>query len=125
MLDGPTGELANRVAQLEKAVREKTRELIFESIGRRAWKRMVADHPPTDESEDKLAGYNIETFLPQALAASCASPGLTLEQADWIMADLPDGVVGRIVEACLRANLEGGDVKKASATAAVALSRSR
>jgi hypothetical protein len=125
MLDGPRTELANRVADLEKAVQSKTRELVFRSIGRRAWKRLLADHPPTKQPEDMKAGYNLETFVPAAMAASCVSPGLTLEQADWIMAELPDAVMGEIVDACFTANLEGGDVKKAAATAVVALSRNR
>lgn len=125
MLTGAPAELANRVAELEKDIQAKTRELVFESIGRRKWKELVADHPPTDAAEDQRAGYNMETFVPAALAASCTEPGLTEKQADWIVAELPDAVMGEIVEACFKANLVGGDVKKAAATVAVVHSRNR
>lgn len=125
MLEGEPHDLSSRVAELEKAVQEKTRELVFESIGRRRWNELKAEHPPSDTPEDKAAGYNIETFVPAALEASCTSPGLTLEQATWIVNELPDNVFGDIVEACFRANVQGGDVKKALATVAVVRSRSR
>lgn len=125
MLAGIPVELENRVADLEKQIEGKTRELVFESIGRRAWKRLIADHPPTQDADDVRAGYNLETFVPAALARSCVEPGLTLEQAEWIITELPDAVYGAIVEACFRANLQGGDEKKAAATAAAARSRNR
>ncbi len=125
MLEGPAEELHNRVADLDKAIQDKTREFVFESIGRRAWRQLLAEHPPTNAPEDSKAGYNVETFVPAALAASCMKPGLNVAQAEWMAAELPEAVLGDVIEACFRANLQGGDVKKANATAAVALSRSR
>lgn len=125
MLEGASREIEERVAQLEQELQEKTRTLRFESIGGRAWKELLADHPPTDDPRDKQAGYNIETFVPDALSKSCTSPGLSVEDARWIIETMPEGVTGDVVRACFDANLEGGNPKKAAATVAVARSRSK
>lgn len=125
MLEGPDQAIAREVDDLEAELEEKTRTLRFESIGARAWKELMADHPPSDDDRDKQAGYNIETFVPAALSKSCVDPELTVEDAKWITETMPDGVIGEIVKACFDANLEGGNPKKAAATVAVARSRSK
>lgn len=118
-------ELENHVAELEKQVQAKTRRFTFEAIGKRNWRKLMAEHPPTEDALDKRAGYNVETFVPAALAATCTDPGLTLEQADWLVNEQDEGVVAEIIRACFDANVEGGDEKKAAATAEVARSRTR
>ena len=120
MLEAPA-ELENHVEQLSKKVREKTRELTFTSIGRRAWRELLAQHPPTKSQQITLGkgiDHNPETFPPAAIAVSSTKPKLTLEQAQWMCDELPLGVFDRIWAAVLTANMIGGDEKKAAATVA-------
>lgn len=116
MLQAPA-ELQERIADLSKEVEKKTRVLTFRSIGRRKWRELLAEHPPTKQQGALGADHNPETFPPAAMAATCSEPGLSLEQATWIFEELPTGVVDRVWAAVLGANLIGGDEKKAVATA--------
>lgn len=122
MLEPPV-ELVERVAALEAELASKTRTFVFEAIGPRRWKKLVSEHPPGDDPGDKKAGFNVETFVPEALVATCTKPGLTRAQADWLVNEQDEGVIAQIVGACFDANLQGGDPKKAAATAAAARSR--
>jgi hypothetical protein len=67
-------------------------------------------HPPTAEQREQFGAildHNPETFPAAALAASCVEPGLSPEQAKWIVDELPVGVVDRIWATCLSANVTG------------------
>lgn len=117
----PPPELAARVEELAAAVTEKTRTLVFTSIGRTAWRELLSGHPPTDEQREQLGrglDHNPESFPFAAIAAACSEPGLTPEQAKWLSDNLPISVFERIWGACLTANVGGGDEKKALSTAA-------
>lgn len=117
-------ELEAHVAALSKKVEAKTRTFVFRSIGRREWRKLSSEHPPTDEQKDQEPelDHNPDTFPPAAIAASCMEPKLTLDDAAWLCDELPDGEFFRIWQAVLSANLIGGDAKKAVATAAAVLS---
>ena len=118
-LEPPT-ELENHVSELGKQVEAKTRTFVFASIGRRKWRELLGEHPPTKEQlkEDPNLDNNPETFPQAAMVACCTDPGLTTEEADWIAAELPEMVFLRFWNAVLKANVLGGDEKKAVATAA-------
>lgn len=132
MLEAPA-ELENHVAELAKKVEEKTRTFIFSSIGRRAWRKLLSEHPPTDEQKENTPpdvfgnriDNNPETFPVAAMVATCTSPGLTQEEAQWIADELPEAVYMRFWNAVLQANVLGGDEKKAVATAAAPVSDER
>lgn len=124
MLEAPA-ELENHVQELAKKVEGKTREFVFSSIGRRAWRKLLSEHPPTDEQKDTIKDAfgnsidnNPETFPVAAMVATCSSPGLTQDEAQWIADELPEAVYLRFWSAVLAANVHGGDEKKAVATAA-------
>lgn len=123
----PPSELEAHVAALSKKVEEKTRTFVFQSIGRREWRKLSSEHPPTDEQKalEPELDHNPDTFPPAALAASCSEPRLTDEDAQWLCDVLPDGEFFRIWSAVLSANLIGGDAKKAVATAAAVLSEKK
>lgn len=107
MLSDP---VKKRVTDLRAQVKEKTRVLAFESVGMRRWKQMLSEHPPTEEQSlrfGRLLDHNPETFPAVALAASCTEPGLTVEEAQRLLDELPVGVVDRIWAACLTANVAG------------------
>lgn len=119
-------ELENHVAELSKKVEAKTRTFVFSSIGKGAWRKLLADHPPTEAQlkADPSLDNNPETFPQAAMVACCTEPGMTVEQANWIATELPEMVFLRFWNAVLRCNVLGGDEKKA-VTAAAHLSVSR
>jgi hypothetical protein len=115
-------ELAERVEALKASVAEKTREFIFGSIGRTAWRELLSENPPTEEQLESIGrglDHNPEEFPYAAMAASCQEPGLTVAQAKKLSDVLPTGVFDRVWAACLAANIVGGDEKKAVGTSVV------
>lgn len=103
------------VQELRDEIKAKTRRFVFESIGKRAWRDLLAEHPPTKEQRASLGmalDHNPDTFPPAAMAATCVEPGMTAEQAQWFYDEFPIGVVERVWNAVLLANVIGGDEKK-------------
>lgn len=92
---------AAREAAREK-LEEQTVSLKFRSIGRKRYDALIHDHPPTDEQNEEhqrqygqKAPYDVETFAPALIAASCVEPEMTAEQVmelfdDWNPAEVFD-----------------------------------
>lgn len=109
--------LAQRIRELEGELAASEAQFTFVSIGRRPYARLLGEHPPTGEqqAEAEKAGvaglaYNSETFPPALLAASCVSPGGTVE--DWadVWDTWSDGQLTELWSACLAANKGVADV---------------
>lgn len=113
----PTGTLEDartaltaHVDQLKETIRSKSRTLTFEAIGRKAWRDIQAEHPPTDEQKKEFGvflDHDPESFPAAAMAASCKAPGMSVEQAQWLADEMPVSVVDRVWTTCLRANVTG------------------
>jgi len=101
--------LEERVSELNKAVEEKTRNLVFECIGRRKWSDLKAEHPPTEEQKEEFhdLDMNPEEFFAVAIAASCVEPGMTVDEAKWMLEVLPEAVCVRITQALTQVNYFG------------------
>lgn len=58
-----------------KQAEERAVNVKVQALGRRAWKALVAEHPPREDSEtDKRAGVNEDTFQDELVAASIVEP---------------------------------------------------
>ena len=98
LLGEPTDELESALAVAKEAVLETSVKMTFRSIGRKAYDALLDEHPPTaeqikefrEENADKDGNpatkgqppYNIETFAPALIQASCVEPAMTLEQVN-------------------------------------------
>ena len=118
----PVTALEARISELEDAVRERSKTLIFDGLGWGAWRELVAKHPPADDQAEVFAravglafmphavenvGYNAETLVPAAISASCSDPGISVHEADTLLRKAPPGVIERIWTAVLEVNLGG------------------
>jgi hypothetical protein len=118
--DSVKQDLGEDVAKLQAKAKDATITIVFQAVGRRRWREMVSDHPPTDEqkAEDPDAEFDPETFLAAAMADSCAGTRqvdapkdqplrmkLSRAQFQWIIDEFTFGDVDRIWAACLEANL--------------------
>lgn len=126
-------ELTARVSELEELIRAKSRTMAFEGIGWGPWRDLLAKHPPADDQASTFSravelafmphaveniGYNAETFIPAAIAATCVEPGISVHQAATLLRKAPPGVIERLWTAVLESNLSGADdpfVRAASA----------
>jgi len=61
----------------------------FKALGRIVYDELIEEpeHQPTDEQKKEGAQYNPDTFPAALVAASCADPEISLEQATEIFAD--------------------------------------
>lgn len=82
----PVAELEAFEAEL-LADEGRTAEFTMTSIGRSAYEALRREHLPTDEQRNeaglgaRLLRFNIDTFPPALVAASCTSPEMTGEEA--------------------------------------------
>jgi hypothetical protein len=67
----------------------------YQSIGMREYDKLVGKHPPTPEQRVEGSSFNIDTFAPALIAASCVEPEMTASDAkdiwdspDWSRGDL-------------------------------------
>lgn len=86
-------EMAAAQNDLDEALEAQNEEVVwcrFRSIGRKAYDRLIDEHPPTDKQKEEAAEagnpapYNGETFAPALVAASCVEPKMTVEDAKEI-----------------------------------------
>lgn len=117
-------ELTATIAELEGAYQAASKAMVFEGLGWGPWRELVSEHPPAREQADVFAqavafgfmphsieniGWNAETFVPAAIAASCVDPDLSVAQAATILRKAPPGVLDRIWTAVLEVNWAGAD----------------
>lgn len=111
MLEGnpDRAKAEKRVQTLRQQIGKSRKTLWFESIGTREWRKLLGEHPPTDEQKEATPtlDHNPETFPVAALVRSCVDPGLSLEQAKWLMEELSVAETDKVWTACLAANITG------------------
>lgn len=96
----PTAEHEESVAKARAALDAETVVLRFRSIGRKAYDALLREHPASDEQKAEAEKdatqeppYNVDSFAPALVAASCVDPSLTVAQVselwdDWNAAEL-------------------------------------
>lgn len=116
-LESSAEPISAQILALQDEMVAAEHEFTFKSIGRRAWVKLLAEHPPRP---DDKTDHNPETFPPAALAASAVEPTLSVETAAEMMGELNLGQWDRLWNACLTANIGGGDGPKSAVATAVA-----
>lgn len=95
--------IAELIAEAEQQARESERTFVFRAVGRKAWRDLLAAHPPREQD---AAGWDSETFPPAAMHASCIHPeGLPLEEFQRHYDEWPIAHVQALWSACLAANV--------------------
>jgi hypothetical protein len=114
------------VAALE-AAKDATAVLLFRSMGRKAYEALIEAHPPTPEQTlefqeqnpilDPKTGemvpnvklrppYNVDTFAPALIAASCVEPDMSAEEVEELISDWNDTEVMELWVAALEVNTQ-------------------
>lgn len=80
--------LDRQIKDLDTELQPYMREFVFKSLGHKAWADLLAKHPPTaaQVKANKRAEFNENTFPAAAIAATCTSPAMTVEQAEILQA---------------------------------------
>jgi hypothetical protein len=130
MADPPeVRELAERVIDLDRQVKEKTRTLWFTRIPKHEWSSIRAEYPASEETRQQLrdqldearklqADLALDTsvdwdeFAPAAVAACCVEPPLTLDDARWMRDFLPEAEWNRVWQTCFQVNAIGTQIPK-------------
>lgn len=114
--------IAQKIVDLEAEIDEAKRPFVFHKVGHRAWRDLLADHPPTKEQKADYRGidHNPETFPAAAIAASCASPKMTLEQVLQFEQVMSEAQWAVLWAKCLEANAGNSDTPKSTLAGAIA-----
>lgn len=130
--DDDLDEAAQAVVDAEAALTAAERTLTFRQIGKRRWRKLVEQHPPTEKQkkEQPRAELDPETFWPAALAESCIDPDdLDVDGAVWMRdgdddwPGLPDGQWERLLATVQRLHVEGSDLPKSVRSTVATLKR--
>lgn len=77
-----------------------TVEFRLRAIPRSEYRALLDDHPPVKEGAD----WNADTFPPALIAACCAEPSMTVEQAQQMWDEWEAGETGRLFLAAWQVN---------------------
>ena len=118
--------VAQQLLDLQERAREVEVNFTFQSIGRKAWTDLEAQHPPTPEQlqiaaeSDLVLKWNALTFPHAAIAASLVEPqGIDVAKVAELEEKLSAGQWKRLWAACSLANEGAGDVGESEAASAV------
>jgi hypothetical protein len=105
---GPGIEAA--IEELEEKAEESKVEFIVSSIGNQHYRRLVDEHPPTDQDREKDpdAEFNYDEFAPALIHACTVQPKLTKKNAQEIYNDWDPGEVNNLFLACTMVQLSRG-----------------
>jgi hypothetical protein len=110
-LSGLELELEGARAHLEN----ESETLVFQSMGRLAYDDLVEEHPPTEEQikefQEANGGkgrppYNIDTFAPALVAASCVEPQMTVDEVNVLFTEWNATEVAELWVAALEVNTQ-------------------
>lgn len=99
----PRTEVARQIEVAREGMREASVEFRLVAIGHTAYSNLIADHPAPEKSD---AAYDAATFMPALIAACCADPQMTVEQAVSLLDLLNDGQAQALFAAALMVNEE-------------------
>lgn len=100
-------QLAEQVRALEIDMRERATEFVYKALGRPAWKKLLADHPPTEEQlkDDPTLKFDPDEFPIAAMVASMIEPsGVTRSSLLRLIEKMTDTQYLILWDACLAAN---------------------
>lgn len=79
--------LAERLVELEEQGTKAETEFVFQ-VSRGRWHKLMADHPPTDETPQAM--FNQDTFVPAAICEFLVSPKLSLDDFEALNEEVLD-----------------------------------
>lgn len=118
MLEQPADveALARRVVELHERVKadEAKHRFVFRTVPYSDWEKLVGEHPPTEEqrARNRYLDWNPDSFPLVAVAASCADPHLTADDAVWLREQLPREEFNRLFDGAWQANVGGSSIPK-------------
>lgn len=99
--------LAADLVALEDEVAEASTEFVFQ-VGRGRWRKLMADHPPTDEQKAQGAEFDVDEFPFAAMAEFLVEPVMSAEQLKQLDDEAFDEVkFSKLWGACLKAAVGG------------------
>jgi hypothetical protein len=76
----PVSKVIDLVVTTDDGTTEEV-EMLFKSIGSKAYDDLIDKHPPTKKQKERNETYNSRTFAPALLAATCVEPAM--DEEDW------------------------------------------
>lgn len=97
--------VAEQIVELEKRMVDAEIEFVFEPIGRGRWRKLIADHPPTDDEKAEGRIWNGDTFPIAAMLASMREPRVAPDEFQALYDDvLTEEQFSSLWLVCLTAN---------------------
>lgn len=89
--------------------KERGVKVVLRALGRRAWKDLVAKHPPRDKNEtDKALGANVDALQEELVALCIASPAGSPAEMEAFLDSLSEGQFGHLAVTAYQLNMGRG-----------------
>lgn len=113
--------LASELVSLEAEAEDASTEFVFQ-VARGRWRKLMADHPPTDQQKTQGAEFDVDEFPFAAMAEFLVEPVMTADELKQLNDDAFDEVkFSKLWGACLKAAV-GGQSRPSSEAARLLLS---
>lgn len=112
----PRRELAAELDKVIAKMRQAEVTFRFRGLGRKEYSDLLAEHAPRPGTSD--GQWNVETFPPALVVASCIDPEMTVEQGAALYEVVNDGQRGELFTAAWSANNRGTQVPTSRAVSA-------
>jgi hypothetical protein len=104
-------ELAEQIEALRREMADHTVTFTLRAVPRRAWTKLVADHPPREDNQvDRVLGVNEETFISVLIREATVDPELTDDQWDLLDEKLTEFQWQKLFNAAWSLNARDVDV---------------
>ncbi|MFB4280851.1 hypothetical protein ACBJ59_36565 [Nonomuraea sp. MTCD27] len=113
--------IAREIQALQEEMREHTETFRFRGLARRAYRDLIAAHPPTDEQVEKNpeVDVNWDTFGVSLITACCISHDLNEDEVGELVDELTAAQYGSIFTAAQAVNVIELDVPNSFTASAV------
>ena len=97
--------IRDRIEQLEDEMAASEVVFTFTAMGRHEFMRLKAKHRPRREDRSDGADFNMDTFPPALIAATCSDPQMTEDEGAELCERLSDGQFTKLWNAAIGVNV--------------------
>ncbi len=103
-------EIQGRLDELQVEIEAETVTFVFRALRRKDYRKLIADHPPSDDDAEEGFDFNPETLGPELISRSAIDPEMTLAEVENLWDEWDDGTVTEIYSVALLVNKEVRDI---------------
>lgn len=99
-----------RLADLREEIERETVPFVFRALRRKDYRKLLSDHPASDEDAAEGFDFDPETLGPELISRSAIEPEMTLSEVNELWDEWDDATVTELYSGALLVNKEVRDI---------------